>query len=391
MATSAESVLAVGPESTPAPGVAVHMVEVDGEAVLLDEATTRLHSLNSTATLVWQCLDGHSTLTEIAADLAEAFGADLEAVRADVVAIVEHFAEEGLLEGTGADDSVAGTDLAPASPSLTAPCNPCVDRHFAPETTHATVYDVDGTRMRVRANDAAVGQALRALVPSYVVDPEMTDVSTVVSLRVMPREAGTRDHHLVYRDGVTCSRAATIGRLVRAGLAHLDDLVPPPDGALRLRARLLWRPDGAVLVDARLGLDIDGFARRLERLGVYLSDAPGTLIAQATGHVVVPGIRLVVDDAAESRFTADEVPEPGELFGPVASVPVRGIVVWNLPDADAPAAERLAALAPLAPDDVEGSAAAIDLLAELRRHVTIVGAVGADPAELARRVEALFA
>ena len=46
----------------PARSPAVHTVEIDGEAVLLDQAAERLHHLNATAALVWACLDGRSTL-----------------------------------------------------------------------------------------------------------------------------------------------------------------------------------------------------------------------------------------------------------------------------------------------------------------------------------------
>ena len=58
----------------PARSAAVHTVEIDGEAVLLDQAADRLHHLNATAALVWACLDGRSTLGQIAADLGAELG-----------------------------------------------------------------------------------------------------------------------------------------------------------------------------------------------------------------------------------------------------------------------------------------------------------------------------
>ena len=51
-----------------------YAVEIDGEAVVLDERANRLHLLNTTATLLWSCFDGTSTLGEICTLVAEAVG-----------------------------------------------------------------------------------------------------------------------------------------------------------------------------------------------------------------------------------------------------------------------------------------------------------------------------
>ena len=79
---------------------AVHTVEIDGEAVLLDEAQDRLHHLNATGALVWACLDGVSTVGEIASDLSNEFGQEYAEVLRDTLAITTQLADEGLLEGT---------------------------------------------------------------------------------------------------------------------------------------------------------------------------------------------------------------------------------------------------------------------------------------------------
>lgn len=104
----------------PVPARAVHAVEVDGEAVLLDEAANRLHLLNATGYLVWECLDGTASVGELAADLGDGFGVPYEVALADTVAIVRSLAGEGLFEnaapprGRGADEHARGerTDTA---------------------------------------------------------------------------------------------------------------------------------------------------------------------------------------------------------------------------------------------------------------------------------------
>lgn len=77
----------------------VEAVELDHQVVLLAEATGTVLGLSPVATVVWRCIDGRSTVDEIAADLSDAFGADLERVRTDVIRFVGELARNALLEG----------------------------------------------------------------------------------------------------------------------------------------------------------------------------------------------------------------------------------------------------------------------------------------------------
>ena len=74
-----------------------HTVEIDGEAVVLDEASDRLHLLNHTAALVWHCLDGTSRLDAICADLAHELGGPVDGVLAETVEVVRDLVLEGLV------------------------------------------------------------------------------------------------------------------------------------------------------------------------------------------------------------------------------------------------------------------------------------------------------
>ena len=76
-------------------------VELDGETVLYDEATGRVHHLNHQAALVWMFLDGETGLAELAADLADAFQVDPATMGEDVLTLARRFVDEGLLAGTG--------------------------------------------------------------------------------------------------------------------------------------------------------------------------------------------------------------------------------------------------------------------------------------------------
>jgi hypothetical protein len=93
----------LGPDFVPQHAPGTHTVEIDGEAIVLDEDQNRLHLLNASATIVWNCCDGSGTLTEIAHDLAEAVGAPREQLVAELVTLARTLGAEGLLDGVSAD------------------------------------------------------------------------------------------------------------------------------------------------------------------------------------------------------------------------------------------------------------------------------------------------
>ena len=83
----------------PYPRDSVFSTRLDDDLLIVDASTGRIHVLNSTAALVWECFDGDVTLDELAADLAEAFHTPLEAVRADTVEMTRELGRLGLLAG----------------------------------------------------------------------------------------------------------------------------------------------------------------------------------------------------------------------------------------------------------------------------------------------------
>lgn len=78
-------------------------VELDGEAVLYDEDSGRIHALDTIATVVWSCFDGTASVRGMAEDLAGAFAADWVVVENDVLVLVRRLASEGLLAGVTGD------------------------------------------------------------------------------------------------------------------------------------------------------------------------------------------------------------------------------------------------------------------------------------------------
>lgn len=91
----------------------VYAREVEDECVLLDEVTGELHVLNGPASIVWRCLDGVSTLGQIADDIASVTGAAVEDVRRDVVQLATELDGSGLLAGAPIPSSRPQRDAPP--------------------------------------------------------------------------------------------------------------------------------------------------------------------------------------------------------------------------------------------------------------------------------------
>jgi Coenzyme PQQ synthesis protein D (PqqD) len=92
-------------------GTEIHTVEIDGEAVLLNEG--RLHLLNATGALVWACFDGEATIAEIAADISEGLGVPYKTVLDDTLAVARELGAEGLLASVAPSTTDAIPDTTP--------------------------------------------------------------------------------------------------------------------------------------------------------------------------------------------------------------------------------------------------------------------------------------
>ena len=70
---------------------------IEGEALVITPHDSMLHSLNETATYVWEHADGKRTLQQIAAAMLDEFDVDEATLRADLTAFVETAVQRGLL------------------------------------------------------------------------------------------------------------------------------------------------------------------------------------------------------------------------------------------------------------------------------------------------------
>jgi hypothetical protein len=95
----------LGGDFAPTRSSSVYTVEIDGDAVLLDEVANRLHHLNHTAALLWACFDGRTPSQKLAAEICDELDLTYDEVLADTLMIVRQLGAEGLLEGVRATDA----------------------------------------------------------------------------------------------------------------------------------------------------------------------------------------------------------------------------------------------------------------------------------------------
>jgi Coenzyme PQQ synthesis protein D (PqqD) len=98
----------------------VETVNVAGTSIVTSLAGA-LHVLNPTATLLWQCIDGVSTIEEICTDLADVLAVPYERVLADASAVIDDFRAKGLLLDASAPP--AEPDPVPESGAIFEPPN----------------------------------------------------------------------------------------------------------------------------------------------------------------------------------------------------------------------------------------------------------------------------
>jgi hypothetical protein len=83
--------------SAPARVHAALTLEFDGECVVYDARTGNVHRLDPIGSIVWQLLDGRTTVDVLVPDLAAAFSADPGVIRKDVDGLLRGLSEAGLL------------------------------------------------------------------------------------------------------------------------------------------------------------------------------------------------------------------------------------------------------------------------------------------------------
>jgi hypothetical protein len=300
----------------------VASVEVDGELVLYDDAAGVLHRLNGAAAALWMCLDGSSTLAEIAVDLADVFDAEPAQVAVDVVEAARSFARAGLLAGVDGmtDQSSETENPTPDTRSVDGASfiaeqpTPCMDPSFTLGSAGMLTVRAGRHLLGLRLSTPELVAAARAVLGAAVV-PGIDDPPPNVS--VVETSAGVgKPVYFCYRSGRFVTRAASPRRAMRAAatlLSSYDDSAATD--SCQIDARVAIRNGEAALLTPESQVVATQLGPRLRAAGWELADTAIADLDPDSGEVVIAAPTVALDPAAlaalASQASDGEPPAPG--------------------------------------------------------------------------------
>lgn len=74
-------------------------VVIETETLLMHEDSGQVYLLSPSGGVIWACLDGVSTVGDIAVDIAQVYGLPRDRVTRDVIELVRALMASGALEG----------------------------------------------------------------------------------------------------------------------------------------------------------------------------------------------------------------------------------------------------------------------------------------------------
>lgn len=241
--------------------------ELDGEIVLYNPQDHRIHHLDRTGSIVWQLLDGEATLGELADDIADAFGAPVDVVEADLRALFEELHGEGLL----ADSEPGRVDEPYPADHLSDPPNPCESDAGGLSFGEAFTVRIADRDVSLRTSPSLT-DGLREVLREHVVDVDPATVPAHFSAYV---PGDPRELNRLYHGFCPLTRSVDPARVLRSLVDHAAMALPPAEGTVSayVRAAII---DGqrAVLLPHAFDRVLQRYDARLRVDGVVLTDAP---------------------------------------------------------------------------------------------------------------------
>lgn len=308
----------------PRPGVA--SARLGAGLLLYETLERRMHTLNTSAALVWRRMDGLTTLWDIAGSLAEVFAADRALIEGDVAAVVARFDQLGLLTSDG-EDSTELPDTGPDPQTVEI-------RARLDQRAWAVVSDVHqavGLAFRVRSEDPEVAASVLRVLRPLVTTDEHAD--HVYSVRRRDHEGMTQWR--VYFDGTPLGTVASGDAATALVLWHLNRAVlDHTGGVLFFQASAVQVGDRALVFTGAPGAGTSTLTTALIRRGLsYLADEfagldvavgrmlpyPRSISLSAASQALFPEIfppgTVAPDPSAEGRWHLDPALIPGATVG----------------------------------------------------------------------------
>ena len=297
-------------------------VELEGEIVLYDDGSHRLHRLNPTAATLWQCLDGSASLGEIATDIADVYQVDVTTVLPQIISLTQSFAAEGLLVGFEhpTDESTNGEERgSDVGPFIEEAPSPCMDPNFTLGEEGTMAVRAGGHLVGLRVSTVELARAARAVLAPALVE----GVTAPPNVSVVETRAGAgRPIFFCYRSGWLVARARSLRRALSTAavlLSSYDERVER--GFVRVQSLVAVRDGRATLFIPESRNLLAMLVPRLHSTGWQVSELPWALLRPDAGSVIISPLSFEIDQAALESLPADRretvPPEPGEY--PVAA------------------------------------------------------------------------
>jgi hypothetical protein len=320
MTTTPQHALIFDLDSVVARNPRLSTAEIEGETILYDEDSDALHVLDPVATVVWNLLDGQTSLRDACTDLADAFDTDRVRIEADVLILVSELAERGMLTppasatatGAGEGRPQAGTEAIGSvdSPSdqprfkavAQTACLESFNRSAAWLDT--ATYRLGGFDIGVRSDRPEVAALLPAALAA-VHQPEIEGAPPNFTLAV---DTANRDGgvHRLYESCTLIDRERAAGRIVARLLRRLDAISwQDRNDIVAIAGCVLTDGDGrAVIGPCNHRGQLVVRQSQLAEAGLTLLDEFVT-IDSSRAHVVTPEIELDIDVSTLADWGVD--------------------------------------------------------------------------------------
>jgi hypothetical protein len=275
-------------------------------------------------------------------------------------------------------------------------CNSCVDSLNDLDWVAASTFHVGPWAVGVRSTSADTDAALRRILRAHLLDDDAPPYFSAFVPDAAPTDGGARPFNFLYRSSDSLVRTRAPGRIVRALLHYLSDLVEPGPATLRLRATGLIVGGRAIVAPEALRTSMTLVEALLNRAGIQVIDAPVVHLEPDSGAVVVPEPLLTVDAAALDAYERSR-PAAGNGSRELAPVapgryPLAAWALTTAADAIGPIgrAEGVAAAAQqVANADTFGAQPALEVVAGALAPVGASGIWWREPRELVAQLRAL--
>jgi hypothetical protein len=258
--------------------------DVQSESVVWSPIAPEPLALDAVATVMLDVIDGDASVGDLAGDVHEAIGVPLETAERQVSRVIELFDEAGLLTTSATlRDAEREIEARELFVSGSTPCSESASRLGT-----VTFWLRFGAQtVRVACDSRRGARKLRAALGEFVV--EERDDAPLAFVLTAPQGLH-RNHRLTERSGFVLSEARGLDTGLHALACHLTALLPPPPGAVRVRARTLMAGDRAVVCLFPLLYATTAGERDLERAGLRLVDRLAVDVDIATGRIVAPDL-----------------------------------------------------------------------------------------------------